>query len=58
MKIGDRVPLSCGHQGRVIWISEDGKTIAVKGSHSSCRTCYKAKGNPTVHLRPVTSRER
>jgi preprotein translocase subunit YajC len=50
MKVGDRIPLSCGHQGRVVWISDDGVTIAVKGSHSSCRTCYKAIGNPTVHL--------
>jgi hypothetical protein len=54
MKVGDRVTLECGHLGRVIWISDDETVMAVKGSHSSCRTCYKAKGNPTVHLRPVT----
>jgi hypothetical protein len=50
MNIGDRVPLECGHQARVVWISEDGKTIALKGSRRGCSTCYKARGNPNVYL--------
>lgn len=50
MNIGNRVPLECGHQDRVVWVSDDGATIAVKGSHSNCPTCYKARGNPTVYL--------
>jgi hypothetical protein len=50
MNLGDRVPLRCGHQGRVVWISEDATTIAVKGTQRSCPTCYKNNKNPTVYL--------
>jgi hypothetical protein len=50
VKLGDRVPLGCGHQGRVVWISDDGAVMAVKGTHRSCATCYKATGTATVYL--------
>jgi hypothetical protein len=53
MNVGDRVKLECGHQGRVVWLSEDGTTMAVKGSRRNCRTCYKATGTATVYLRPI-----
>jgi hypothetical protein len=48
MKIGDRIPLACGHQGRVVWISDDGTQMAVKGSSQSCAVCGKgSKGRRT-----------
>jgi hypothetical protein len=48
MKLGDRVPLSCGHRGRVIWIRDDGKKMAVRGSSYSCAVCGKnSKGSRT-----------
>jgi hypothetical protein len=50
MKRGDRVPLRCGHQGRVVWISDDDATVAVRGSRRSCPGCYKNRVNPTVFL--------
>ena len=55
MNLGDRVPLRCGHRGRVIWIREDGATMAVQGSRRNCPTCYKDRVNPTVYLLPVPS---
>jgi hypothetical protein len=48
MKLGDRVPLSCGHMGRVVWISEDAARMAVRGSSRSCSVCGKgSKGRRT-----------
>jgi hypothetical protein len=50
MKLGDRVKLECGHQGRVAWISEDGTTMAVKGTRRRCSACYKNRTNVTVYV--------
>lgn len=50
MNLKDQVPLECGHLGRVVWISEDATTIAVRGTRRSCPTCYKDRGNPNVYL--------
>lgn len=50
MKVGDRVPLACGHRGRVVWVSEDGTSIAVKGSQRTCPTCYKNQLTASVYL--------
>jgi len=30
VKIDDALPIPCRHRSRVVWISEDGSTIAVK----------------------------
>jgi hypothetical protein len=50
MKLGDRVKLECGHQGRVAWISDDGTRMAVKGTRRRCSACYKKSANVTVYL--------
>ena len=49
MKLGDPYRLSCGHTGRIIWVSRDRATFAVRtprGAWSCCNT----KGNPTIFL--------
>jgi hypothetical protein len=56
MKIGDAYPLSCGHVGRVIWLSEDGATMAVRGQHLRCPVCVKGSGDSrtvNVYLLPT-----
>jgi hypothetical protein len=56
VKVGDRVPLSCGHLGRVVWVSEDGTTMALKGSSSRCAVCGKGskeRRTQTVYLLPI-----
>jgi hypothetical protein len=56
MKRGDRVPLSCGHLGRVVWVRADGTTMAVQGQRRSCPVCCKGSGSSqtlTVYLLPV-----
>ncbi|MEM2355515.1 MAG: hypothetical protein QXK29_05705 [Candidatus Bathyarchaeia archaeon] len=30
MRVGDRCETPCKHKGVVVWVSKDGKTIAVK----------------------------
>lgn len=47
-KVGDRLPLACGHLNRVIWVSEDQQTIAVKGALRNCPVCCKGSGNSRV----------
>lgn len=41
MKVGDVVRSPCGHEGRIVWISEDGKTVAVKCMEKRCH--YRVK---------------
>ena len=53
LKIGDRYKLECGHEGRVVWVSNDYKTIGVAGVRRSCSVCgKKSTGNwsPNVYL--------
>ena len=53
LKVGDGYRLDCGHEGRVVWVSEDNKIIGVAGVNGSCRSCgKKSSGNwtPTVYL--------
>jgi hypothetical protein len=53
LKVGDRYQLACGHEGRVVWISHNGDTFAVRGVTRSCRTCGKRTSgawSPTVYL--------
>jgi hypothetical protein len=46
--------LPCGHEGRIVWISSDGDTFAVKartGAHSCCnRKTHNGLWNPTIYL--------
>lgn len=48
--------LICSHMGNIVWKSEDGKTIGVKGTSPNCLYCGKGRNDgwsPTVHLREV-----
>jgi NMD protein affecting ribosome stability and mRNA decay len=50
---GGKYRLSCNHEGRIVWISEDEQTIGVSGVRRSCQNCgKKTSGNwtPTVYL--------
>ena len=49
----EKFELKCGHLGNIIWRSNDGETIAVRGTKRSCRDCgKKGKGEwtPTVYI--------
>jgi hypothetical protein len=54
VSLGDHCTLSCGHEGRIVWISRDGDTFAVKartGAHSCCnRKTHNGLWNPTIYL--------
>jgi hypothetical protein len=53
IKQGDKVKLSCGHEGKVVWVEQDEGVIAVRGVSRSCRYCGKKSMGvwvPTVHL--------
>jgi hypothetical protein len=53
MQVGDRYQLSCGHEGRIVFISEDEKRFWVQGKRRGCATCGKGRSGewtPTVYL--------
>jgi hypothetical protein len=54
MKLGDPYRLSCGHDGRIVWISKDKDFFAVKarvGAGSCCnRKIQNGRWKPTVFL--------
>ncbi|MFQ5836566.1 MAG: hypothetical protein ACE5HG_01810 [Candidatus Bathyarchaeia archaeon] len=54
MKLGDPYTLSCGHKGKIVWISKDEENFAVKartGAGSCCnRKSQNGTWNPTVFL--------
>ncbi len=53
VNVGDKFTLECGHEGRVVFISPDGKAFAVKGVRRKCRTCGKGASGawaPTVYI--------
>ena len=54
MRLGDPYRLSCGHYGRIVWISKDKETFAVKarvGAGSCCnRKIQNGRWKPTVFL--------
>ena len=57
IKTGDKFTLKCGHEGRVVWVSSDGKSLCVQGVRGSCRTCGKKSSGswtPTVYLFSIT----
>jgi hypothetical protein len=57
---GDRYMLECGHEGRIVWVSENSEIIGVSGVRRSCRTCgKKTSGNwsPYVYLINVETQE-
>ena len=61
LKVGDGYRLDCGHEGRVVWISEDRKTIGVTGVNESCRSCGKTTSSnwtPTVYFIRFNDEER
>ena len=50
---GDKFTLKCGHEGRVVWVSPDRKSLCVQGVRRSCRTCGKKSSGswtPTTYL--------
>lgn len=52
LKVGDEYQLSCGHQGKVIWISVNEQSFAVQGKRRSCINCGKKTSGtwtPTVY---------
>ena len=55
MKLGDAYRLRCGHTGRIVWISEDEGTCAVK-TPTGAGSCCNTKGNPTIFLIPTPHR--
>ena len=53
VKVGDRFTLKCGHEGRVVFVSSDGKSFGVRGVKTNCHTCGKGSAGawaPTVYL--------
>jgi len=53
LREGDRFRLECGHEGRVIWVSSDGKTFGVRGARRRCPVCGKGSSGawtPTVYF--------
>ena len=53
LKVGDRYILECGHEGRVVLVSEDRKIIGVAGVKRSCQMCGKKTTDgwtPTIYL--------
>lgn len=46
--------LQCDHKGEIIWKSDNGKTIGVRGTNKKCSICgvikEKQPWNPTVWL--------
>lgn len=53
MKKGDRFRLKCGHEGKVVWVSSDGKSFGVQGVRRGCSICGKGSSSawtPTVYL--------
>jgi hypothetical protein len=57
-KKGDHVQLECGHEGRVIWLSADHKTIGVRGVSRRCRVCGKHSTGgwvPTCYLISISN---
>ena len=49
-KKGDRYPLECGHKGRVVWMSSDGKAVSIKGTRRGCQVCGKMTSSGWVPL--------
>ena len=49
MKLGDPYRLSCGHMGRIVWMSKDKETFAVKAP-TGAGSCCNTKGNPPIFL--------
>ena len=45
IKTGDKFTLKCGHEGRVVWVSSDGKSFGVQGVRGSCKTCGKGSSD-------------
>jgi hypothetical protein len=41
LKVGEKYPLDCGHEGKVIWVSPDEQSFAVQGISRSCVSCGK-----------------
>ena len=59
VKEGDKFTLKCGHEGRVVWVSSDGKSFGVQGVRRSCKDCGKGSSGswtPTVYLFSHTAR--
>ena len=59
VKEGDRFTLKCDHEGRVVWVSSDGKTFSVQGVRRNCKNCGKGSPGswtPTVYLFSHTAR--
>lgn len=54
MRLGDPYRLSCGHVGKIVWISKNGETFAVKARTGAGSCCNRKRRNrtwnPTVFL--------
>jgi hypothetical protein len=53
MKVGDVYRLSCGHEGRVVYVSEEEASFWVQGKRRGCSVCGKGRSSewtPTTYL--------
>jgi hypothetical protein len=53
MKVGDRYRLSCGHEGRVIHVTDGAPSFCVQGMQRGCTTCGKGRSTewtPTTYV--------
>ncbi|MEM2281265.1 MAG: hypothetical protein QXZ68_04680 [Candidatus Bathyarchaeia archaeon] len=53
MKVGDKCKTPCKHKGVVVWVSEDGKTVAVQCMEVHERVIKKPVGDFRVRFKPV-----
>jgi len=60
LKSGDKYKLECGHDGKIIWISSDQRSIGVRGIRKSCNTCGKKSTgtwSPNVYIFTINDNE-
>lgn len=53
VKVGDVYRLSCGHEGRVVYVSEEETAFWVQGKRRGCSVCGKGRSSewtPTTYL--------
>lgn len=53
MRIGELCETPCKHKGKVIWISADGKKVAVQCLEVHKRTVKKGLRNVVIKFKPI-----
>lgn len=57
VKVGDSYRLVCGHEGRVVYISEDTKWFWVQGKRRGCSTCGKGRSSEWTPIKYLMTEE-